>query len=145
MVASGEPTLNTHFVAVCTNNSGSTECIECSISGNEAYTNTCPALLTLLRGDRRVQAFAESELGRLIRHDARSGDDLMGVLRTYLQENGSKVDTARVLGCSRPTLYARLATIERVTGARLDDLSSLASLHAALLVVDTNAPRIHRG
>ena len=71
-------------------------------------------LVALLRNDHRVQAFAETELGRLLDHDARTGDDFLALLRTYLDCAGSKTLTARLTGLSRPTLYSRLRTIERV-------------------------------
>lgn len=101
-------------------------------------------LFSQLRGDRRVQAFASSELDELLRHDQRAGDNLVEVLRTYLREGGSKSDTARALGVSRPTLYARLAAIEHITKSRLDQLPALASLYAALLIVDAGTSPIVR-
>ncbi len=93
-------------------------------------------LFTLLRDDRRVQAFAETELGRLLDHDARTGEDLMSVLRAYLACGGSKTDTARATGLSRPTLYARLGVIERILGVSLEPVESRTSLHAALMIID---------
>ncbi len=93
-------------------------------------------LFTLLRGDRRVQAFAETELGRLLDHDARSGEDLMAVLRAYLGCGGSKTRTAQATGLSRPTLYARLSVIERILGVSLEPVESRTSLHAALMIID---------
>lgn len=93
-------------------------------------------LLALLRTDHRVQAFVESELGRLLAHDARTGEDLMSVLRAFLASGGSKSDTARATGLARPTLYARLARIERILGAPLESAESRTSLHAALMVID---------
>lgn len=93
-------------------------------------------LFALLRTDHRVQAFAETELGRLLDHDARTGDNLMGVLRAYLAAGGSKSDTARSTGLSRPTLYARLGGIERILGVPLDSVESRTSLHAALMIID---------
>jgi purine catabolism regulator len=95
-----------------------------------------PGLFALLRNDHRVQAFAETELGRLLAHDARTGDNLMAVLRAFLGAGGSKTDTARRVGLSRPTLYARLASIERILGVPLDSVESRTSLHAALMIID---------
>lgn len=93
-------------------------------------------LFALLRNDHRVQAFAETELGPLLDHDARTGDNLMAVLRAYLAAGGSKSDTARNTGLSRPTLYARLGVIERILGVQLDPIESRTSLHAALMIID---------
>lgn len=93
-------------------------------------------LVALLRDDHRVQAFAEAELGRLLDHDARGDDTLVDLLRTYLECACSKTRTARRAGLSRPTLYSRLCTIERILGVSLESAESRVSLHMALLVVD---------
>ncbi|TKV61220.1 PucR family transcriptional regulator [Nakamurella flava] len=93
-------------------------------------------LLTLLRHDHRVQQFAESELGRLLDHDARTGERLTDVLRAFLASGGGKTDTARRTGLSRPTLYSRLASIERILGVSLESVESRTSLHAALMLID---------
>jgi purine catabolism regulator len=37
---------------------------------------------------------------------------------------------------SRPTLYARLAAIERLLGVDLNDAESRTSLHVAMMVVE---------
>jgi PucR family transcriptional regulator, purine catabolism regulatory protein len=43
---------------------------------------------------------------------------------------------AKSLHISRPALYHRLADIGQTLGVDLDDRESLASLHAAMLVLD---------
>lgn len=91
-------------------------------------------LLAALRGDPRLAAFADAELERLRAHDARRGTDLVGTLRCYLEARGNKSELARTTHLSRPTLYARLAAIERVLEVDLDDAESSLSLHVALLV-----------
>lgn len=91
-------------------------------------------LLAALREDPRLVAFAESELDRLLAHDARHDTDLVGTLRQYLDCRGNKARLARAAHLSRPTLYARLATISRVLITDLDDAESCLSLHVALLV-----------
>lgn len=93
-------------------------------------------LVALLRHDHRVQAFAETELGRLLDHDARTGEHLLALLRTHLECGGSKALTARRTGLSRPTLYSRLRTLERVLGVSLETAESRTSLHTALMIVD---------
>jgi purine catabolism regulator len=95
-------------------------------------------LFALLRNDYRVQAFAETELGRLLDHDARTGENLMAVLRAYLAGGGSKSGTAHATGLSRPTLYARLGAIERILGVSLESVESRTSLHAALMIIDAH-------
>ncbi|WP_026328073.1 PucR family transcriptional regulator [Streptomyces sulphureus] len=96
-------------------------------------------LMALLRGDHRVQAFAEAEIGTLLDHDARTGHRTLELLRTYLECSGSKTLTAQRTGLSRPTLYSRLRTVERILGVSLESAESRASLHAALMVVDAAA------
>ncbi|MFP5333704.1 MAG: PucR family transcriptional regulator [Actinomycetes bacterium] len=91
-------------------------------------------LVALLGGDPRVLAFAEAELGPLLAHDAERGSDLVGTLAQYLASGGDKTAAARAANLSRPTLYARLSTIERVLGVSLDDPDSALALRVALLV-----------
>ncbi|MGV0852342.1 PucR family transcriptional regulator [Mycolicibacterium phlei] len=91
-------------------------------------------LLALIHSQPRVQQFAETELAALLRHDARHGDNLTEVLRAFLDLGGNKTELARRLNLSRPTLYKRLAQIERVAGVDLDDGESRTSLHTALLI-----------
>ncbi|EID16157.1 PucR family transcriptional regulator [Mycolicibacterium phlei] len=93
-------------------------------------------LLALIHNQPRVQRFAETELAALLRHDARHHDNLTAVLRAFLDLGGNKTELARRLNLSRPTLYKRLAQIERVAGVDLDDGESRTSLHTALLIRD---------
>ncbi|MEV4127200.1 PucR family transcriptional regulator [Nocardia sp. NPDC049707] len=99
-------------------------------------------LLASLRDDARVQAFAETELRGILDHDARHGEDTYGVLRHFLEVGGNKSELAKRLHASRPTLYARLATVQRLLGVDLDDPESRTSLHTAVLILD--APRTRR-
>lgn len=94
-------------------------------------------LVALLRDDHRVQAFAETELGRLLEHDARTGAGLLPLLRAHLESGGSKTETARRTGLSRPTLYSRLRSLERLLGVSLETGESRTSLHTALMVIDS--------
>ncbi|MET9215298.1 MULTISPECIES: PucR family transcriptional regulator [unclassified Nocardia] len=91
-------------------------------------------LLSLIRDDPRVQGFAETELSALLRHDLRHGTDLTATLRRFLDLAGNKTELAKALVISRPTLYDRLARIERILDVDLDDGESRTSLHTALLV-----------
>lgn len=93
-------------------------------------------LLSLLRDDPRLSGFAEAELGRLVEHDARHSTDLVGTLRHYFAAGANKSTTARTTHLSRPALYARLATIERVLGVPLDEPESATALNLALLIRD---------
>lgn len=91
-------------------------------------------VLTVLRHEPRLLAFAESELHRLLSHDATHGTDLVATLQAYLEAGGNKTRLARESHLSRPALYSRLAAVERVLGVSLDDAESRLSLHVALLV-----------
>jgi purine catabolism regulator len=90
-------------------------------------------LLHLLRDDPRVQAFAERELGPLLRHDDASGGRLIAALTAYLEAGGNKAGAAKRAHLARPTLYERLRRIEEVLGISLDSAQSRTSLHVALL------------
>jgi len=92
-------------------------------------------LVYQLRHDARVLAFAERELGPLLRHDASAGADLTGLLAAYLQSGGRKAQTAKWLGLARPTLYQRLRQVEQVLGVSLDRAEVRLALHAALLTL----------
>lgn len=93
-------------------------------------------LLALLRDDPRVQGFAETELGALLRSSDTAEPTNLTVLREYLRSAGNKAALAGRLHTSRPALYKRLATIERILGVDLDDAESMTSLHVAMLVHD---------
>ena len=90
-------------------------------------------LLYQLRDDPRVLAYAERELGRLLRHDEQAGTGLTAVLASYLATGGNKAEAAQRAGLARPTLYERLRQIEQVLGVSLDSAESRLALHAALL------------
>jgi PucR family transcriptional regulator, purine catabolism regulatory protein len=96
-------------------------------------------LLTLLRGDPRVQRFAEAELRALILHDIETGEGCMDVLRGYLELAGNKSALASRLHISRPSLYAKLARIERILGVDIADGESTTSLHVAVLILDARS------
>ncbi|MFD3744995.1 PucR family transcriptional regulator [Nocardia sp. NPDC058633] len=96
-------------------------------------------LLSLIRDEPRVQSFAETELSALLRYDIRHGADLTGTLRRFLDLAGNKTELAKALAISRPTLYDRLARIERILAVDLDDGESRTSLHTALLVRELTA------
>jgi PucR family transcriptional regulator, purine catabolism regulatory protein len=91
-------------------------------------------LLSSLLDDPRVQAFTEGELGLLLAHDARHSTDLVTTLRQYFEVSGNKSRLAALAQVSRPTLYARLATIERILGVDLENYGSALALQVALLV-----------
>ena len=91
-------------------------------------------LLALLRDDPRVQQFAESELAGILEAEAQGSTGLLELLGRYLESGGNKAAMARSGFLSRPTLYARLAHLEALLDAELDDAESRTSLHVALLL-----------
>ncbi|GAB7067059.1 PucR family transcriptional regulator [Mycobacterium hodleri] len=92
-------------------------------------------LIALIRSEARVQAFAETELRGLLERRAKHGDEMFDLLAAYLDEGGNKAALAKRLHLSRPTLYARLAALERLLGVDLDDAESRTSLHVAMMVL----------
>lgn len=92
-------------------------------------------LLALVRTDARVQAFAETELRGLLADRAKHGDDMFELLQAYLEVGGNKTELAKRVHLSRPTLYARLASLQRLVGVDLDDAESRTSLHVAMLIL----------
>jgi purine catabolism regulator len=90
-------------------------------------------LLHLLRDDPRVQAFAERELGPLLRRDDAAGSQMLAALTAYLEAGGNKAEAAKRAHLARPTLYERLRRIEEVLGVSLDSAQSRTSLHVAVL------------
>jgi purine catabolism regulator len=93
--------------------------------------------LHLLRDDTRLQTFVEREVGALLEYDAQRGSDLAKILTLYLETGRNKALAAQRAHLSRPALYDRLRRIERVLDADLDDVESCASLHVALLALDS--------
>jgi PucR family transcriptional regulator, purine catabolism regulatory protein len=98
-------------------------------------------LLHLLRGDPRLQAFAERELGPLLIHDDASGTQLMPALTAYLSAAGNKAHAAKLAHLARPTMYERLRQIEEVLGVDLEPAESRLSLHVALLTLQSAGGR----
>jgi purine catabolism regulator len=92
-------------------------------------------LLALLGDDDRVRLFVARELEPLRRHDRSdsSRTDLIAALRALVLHPGSKTEAAASLHLSRAAFYDRLARIEAILGADLDDPDVRVSLHVALL------------
>jgi purine catabolism regulator len=100
------------------------------------YRNTdirLRGLIALLQDDPRVQAFAETELDRLLYHEVQHGDGLLELLQQYIDCGGNKTELARVSHRSRPALYKKLEQIERILGVDLDNAASRMSLGVALM------------
>lgn len=93
-------------------------------------------LIASIRSDSRAQAFAETELRGVLEHRAKYGEEMFELLRVFLECGGNKSDVAKRLHLSRPTLYSRLAALQRLVGVDLDDAESRTSLHVAMLILE---------
>lgn len=93
-------------------------------------------LVTQLRDDERLQAFAEAELGPLLELPEPDRSAALDLLRTFVTQRGSKTATGRALGISRPAVYARLARLERRLSISLDEWESVLSVGVALMATD---------
>ncbi|MTD53027.1 PucR family transcriptional regulator [Amycolatopsis pithecellobii] len=96
-------------------------------------------LLTLLGPDDRLRLFVARELDPLAEHDRQTGDGLLNVLRALLEHPSGKSDAAASLHLSRAAFYDRLAKIEKLLGASLQDPDIRVSLHVALIAADLAA------
>jgi purine catabolism regulator len=101
-------------------------------------------LLALLGEDERVRLFVERELGPLQRHDRADGSrtELLAALRALLLHPASKTEAAASLHLSRAAFYDRLARIESVLDADLDDPDVRVSLHVALVADELLGGRV---
>ena len=90
-------------------------------------------LLALFGDDDRLRLFVARELDVLRRHDAEHGTSLLEALDALLRHPAGKSEAASGLHLSRPAFYARLAKIESLLGAGLDDPDIRVSLHVALI------------
>jgi purine catabolism regulator len=101
-------------------------------------------LLALLGDDERVRLFVARELEPLRRHDRSdsSRTDLLAALRALVLHPASKTEAAASLHLSRAAFYDRLARIESILGADLDDPDVRVSLHVALLADELSGPEV---
>lgn len=95
-----------------------------------------PGLLAMLSTDPRAAGFARSELGVLL-EPGREAE--LALLRLAVLHGGNKTSIARDAYLSRQAVYHRLGQLEGVLGVSLSDPASLASLHAALALLDLGA------
>ena len=102
-------------------------------------------LLALLGEDDRLRLFADRELAALKGHDRAEGarTDLVAALRALVMHPASKTEAAASLHLSRAAFYDRLARIEKILDADLDDPDVRVSLHVALLADEVSSdPRL---
>jgi PucR family transcriptional regulator, purine catabolism regulatory protein len=73
-------------------------------------------LLSRLVRDPELERFVDVQLGPLLEHDARTGQELVATLDAYFESGLSKTRTAEMLGIRRQSLYDRLARLEHLLG-----------------------------
>lgn len=91
-------------------------------------------LVTSLRDDHRVLEHGERMLAPLIDYDLARGGDLLDVLGAMLAHPSNRTAAASASHLSRSVFYQRIALIEQLLGADLDDGETQAALHLALLI-----------
>ena len=91
-------------------------------------------LVTSLRDDPRLLDHGERVLAPLIAYDLGRGGDLLDVLEAMLAHPGNRTAAASASHLSRSVFYQRIALIEDLLGADLDDGETQTALHLALLV-----------
>lgn len=90
-------------------------------------------LVTALGGDPRLHVHSERMLRPLIEYDLAHDGDLIDVLAAYLAHPGNRTRAAASSHLSRSVFYQRIALIEDLLGADLDDGETLSALHTALV------------
>ncbi|MBI3977195.1 MAG: helix-turn-helix domain-containing protein [Chloroflexi bacterium] len=83
-----------------------------------------------------LHAFAQEQLGALLRHDAERKGDLLRTLRLYLECGGNKVKTAPLLPSHLNTVKYRLRQIADLTGKDPEDPEEQLSYRVALKILD---------
>ncbi|HEY4279701.1 MAG TPA: PucR family transcriptional regulator ligand-binding domain-containing protein [Conexibacter sp.] len=89
-------------------------------------------LLWSLRDRQELRDFVDARLGAVIDHDRRRAATLLPTLEALCAHGGRKAATARALHLERPSLYHRIARLERLLGASLSDEDTLLGIHLAL-------------
>lgn len=91
-------------------------------------------LITALRDDHRVIEHGERMLAPLIEYDLTRSGDLLMVLEAMLAHPVNRTAAAAASHLSRSVFYQRIALIQELLGADLDDGEVQTALHLALLV-----------
>ena len=90
-------------------------------------------LVTMLRGDPRVQQHVQDMLRPLIEHDLAHDGDLLTILTATLAQPTNRTAAAAACHLSRSVFYQRLEHISGLLKVNLADGEVLASLQVALL------------
>lgn len=89
-------------------------------------------LLLPIKNEKYVHKFVTDHLGPLIEHDQHKNSHLLLTLNVYLDNKGSKKETAEKLFIVRQTLYHRLEKIEQLLGTDFSNSEQRLSLEVAL-------------
>lgn len=89
-------------------------------------------LLVSLGDTPALATFVEQRLAPLLAHDATRKHKLLPTLEAFCRYGGHKAETARALHLGRQALYHRLARIEALLGADLEDEDTRLGLHLAV-------------
>lgn len=111
------------------------------------YPNECQLITYRMMGPYRVilnvdeidvlEAYVRDIIGALLEHDALSKNgDLVKVLKSYLNSNGSVLKTSKELYVHRNTINYKLKKIEELIGRNLSDINTRTELVLALLSYD---------
>ena len=98
----------------------------------DATTPDLDRMLWRLRDHPDLRAFVQRRLGPLIEHDDARSLQVLPTLEAYLTYRGHKSETARALHLERQSVYHRIARIEALLGASLDDEETRLGVHLAL-------------
>jgi sugar diacid utilization regulator len=85
---------------------------------------------------RHVLDFSRRTLGKVMEHDEKRNGELIGTLRTYLENRSSVSLAARVLGVHVHTVQYRLRRLEELTGLSLRTAEERLTLELALRIFD---------
>lgn len=83
-----------------------------------------------------ISEYLEHTIQPLLDYDRENNADLVSVLRTYLNNNGSTHKTADALFVHRNTINYRLSKIQDLTGLDLSLIDSRLQLQTALMLMD---------
>jgi len=101
-------------------------------TGVAHYTDTVGSSILSALATDEARLVAESRLAPLRDHDARSGADLEGSLRVWLEHDAKAEPAAAALGVHRHTLRSRIAQAGTILGADLSTFPARAELWTLL-------------
>ncbi len=93
-------------------------------------------LLLAVKEKQTLYEFYDDVFGKLERYDQENGTDLMGFLRSYLENNGSPQLVAELQYVHRNTVNNQLKKIEKITGYNLLNLDEKLRCSIGYLIKD---------